>query len=173
MKPDQTLKADTSQQPKVLKWKNLRIHTFGKDEVAIVAHGGYTPRRGSVQTGSGKSSAEIPIVFYSHPNQAAINCARTLIEGTAPVKTFETSPKGSEIENYSLKNDPDFEKAIGIINQPVMDFITIAGSGKAHMEEVWDAIRLFGLKYTKLHFVACRINKLTFDIEKLPISRND
>lgn len=161
------------EQPKVLNWKNLQIHTFGKDEVAVVAHGGYTPRRDFIRTGSGKSSAEIPIVFYSHPNQAAINCGRTLIEGTGIVKSFETAPKGQEIENYSLKNDPDFEKAVGIIVQPVMDFITIAGSGKAHMDEVWEAIRLFGLKYTKLHFVACRINKLTFDIENLPISRRD
>ena len=172
MKPDPTLKTDSSE-AKILKWKNLRIHTFGKDEVAIVAHGGYTPRRGSIRTGSGKSSAEIPIIFYAHPNQAAINCGRTLIQGTGFVKAFETTPQGKEIENYSLRIDPDFEKGVGKIVQPLMDFITIAGSGKAHMDEVWEAIRLFGLKYTKLHFVACRVNKLTFDIENLPITRND
>jgi hypothetical protein len=150
---------------------NLRIYEFGNDQVAVVAHGGYTPKRGCIRTGSGKAKATIPIVFYSAPDRAAVNDGPTLLQnGEGSKNPADTADVGQETENYSLTNDEDFEKGLnaGKYQNPMMDYITVAPGKKAHLQDVLNAIK--GKGYTKLHFVACRINKLTFDLDKLVIS---
>jgi hypothetical protein len=41
---------------------------------------------------------------------------------------------------------------------------------KVHLEDLWEARRVLDLRFTSIHYLACRVNKKTFDLDTLVIS---
>ncbi|WP_137937103.1 putative adhesin [Chitinivorax sp. B] len=147
----------------VSRHKNVVITRIGDQATTalLLSHGGYTPSRGMFRSGSGKVIVPPGMTLYFNSADDTVSIgtkAFHLLQGY-DVLPMDTKPGGSVIENYSLEHNHIFDRAIPTAQY---DLITISPNGKAHMDEVFEAIRAHQLRYTVIHSFACRINKLTF-----------
>ncbi|NRO97451.1 hypothetical protein GWC77_16125 [Paraburkholderia sp. NMBU_R16] len=148
----------------VIKYKNVVIKSADGTarKALLLSHGGYTPDRGFLRHGSGQVSVPqgLTLHFNSTEDRVSIGTrAAHLLQGYQ-VDPVDTKSEGNIIKNYSLEYDSKFGTY-----QPneEYDLIIVSPDGKAHMNEVFDAIRVNNKNYESLHSFACRVNKLTFE----------
>jgi hypothetical protein len=138
----------------------------------IISHGGYTPRRGFIRTGSGTTTVPhgITVHFYTDHDAVAVGGARAVDHARNGVKwdaAVARAPEGpgSVIPNYSLSpcDDQGWTEAQIPASDTVghLDVIMI-WQRKAHLSDVFAGIASLGLPYTDIHSYHCRVNKLTF-----------
>ncbi|WP_157637525.1 putative adhesin [Burkholderia ubonensis] len=147
----------------IISFKNIIIKSAGSHapNALLLSHGGYTPRRNVLQPGSGSVTvpAGVTILFNSGENEPSIGTkAMHLLQGYPVIPVDKKSP-GVVIENYSLEYNELFD---GCLPTEHFDLVTISQKGKAHMSDVFDAIRMYHINYSSIHNFACRVNKLTF-----------
>ena len=147
--------------------ENIEIRQLNNSntKVAIVTHGGYTPRRGAIQTGSGKSYVPqgVSLHFYAPTDTVCIGTASYWLVSTGHCTNpiVETvSSANSPTENYSLTHD-DKVASWNWNDEWECDVITVS-KDKAHLNDVWEAFEKFRLNYVDVHCFFCRINKLTY-----------
>lgn len=148
----------------VVKYKNVVIKSADGSarKALLLSHGGYTPDRGVFRHGSGQVSVPqgLTLHFNSTEDRVSIGTrAAHLLQGFQ-VDPVDTKPEGNIIKNYSLEYDSKFET---YHPNDEYDLIIISPDGKAHMNEVFDAIRVNNKNYESVHSFACRVNKLTYD----------
>ena len=156
---------------KLLTFKNLQFRQFNggnNKEAAIVTHGGYTPRRGPVRTGSGKSTVPsgITLNFYAPADTVCVGTQAfwKVSTGTCNNPVVETCTSSNPpTENYSLTHD-DKVDSWTFNDSWTIDLITVS-SNKAHLNDIWDGLSSLSLNYTVIHCFCCRINKLTYSDE--------
>lgn len=147
----------------VYKYKNVIIKSASSSagQAVLICHGGHTPARNRLMTGSGEVMVPhgLNVGFNTTEDNFSIG-PRVLhfLQGYdyAPVEMVRG---GEIIKNYSLSCD---EKYAGLNPTLDKDVITISDKGKAHMSDVYEAIRIHSLMYTTLYSFACRVNKLTY-----------
>jgi hypothetical protein len=130
-------------------------------EAILFAHGGYTPSRYRLFSGSGHCTTplETRIGFNALHNKGGIfTRGLHLLSGTGH-SVADDIHGGSRIINYSLSYD---NKAEEVEPNERYDIIVISSNGKAHMSDIFDAMRQHNRHYTYLYSVACRFNKLTY-----------
>lgn len=149
----------------VIKYKNVVIKSVDGTarKALLLSHGGYTPDRGVFRRGSGQVSVPqgMTLHFNSTEDRVSIGTrAAHLLQGFQ-VDPVDTKSEGHIIKNYSLEYDSKFETY-----QPndEYDLIIVSPDGKAHMNEVFDAIRVNNKNYETVHSFACRVNKSTFEL---------
>ncbi|WP_157659460.1 putative adhesin [Burkholderia ubonensis] len=147
----------------ITSFKNINIKSTGNHtpNALLLSHGGYTPRRNVFQRGSGYITIPtgITILFNSGENEPSIGTkAMHLLQGH-PIIPVDRKPAGAVIENYSLEYNELFERCLPTEH---FDIVTISPQGKAHMSDLFDAIRIHKINYGSIHSFACRVNKLTF-----------
>lgn len=130
-------------------------------EAILLAHGGYTPSRYGLFSGSGHCTTplETSISFNARPNKTGIFTRGLHLLSGAGHSVAEGVRGGSKIINYSLSYD---SKAEDVEPNEKFDIIVISPHGKAHMSDIFDAMRQHNRRYTYLYSVACRVNKLTY-----------
>ena len=95
------------------------------------------------------------------------------------VKGGEFDSTGPKIKNYELqqisRDEEGAGSAITQVKQAYMDYpagnpmslirdlVTIRKGQNASLQDVFDAIEFFDVRYTKLHLLHCRVTKKTAD----------
>lgn len=149
---------------------NIQIDRVGNNFEAIIStHGGYTPKRGPLKKGSGKTQVpgdinrELKVLFYSPADTVCIGmAAQWMFQGfpsTQPVQ--ETSAINDIVENYSLTHFENSKNWV-VPDTSKYDLIRVLEGKKIHLSDVWEVIRVNALHYHTIHFFACRINKLAY-----------
>jgi hypothetical protein len=146
---------------RTLDFGNLQIWIYaeGNKEAVIATHGGYTPRRGFFRRGSGKSTipANVELVFYTGADGYLGGGAQWFMQGY-PAKQAPIPAHGIT-ENYSLTYDDKIVPKI--YSDHGYDLIVIREEGaKAHLNDVWAALKAKNRQYSKIHCFFCRVNKL-------------
>ncbi|MGU3626886.1 hemagglutinin repeat-containing protein [Comamonas sp. C24C] len=153
----------SSSELKTFSYKNVDIKSRGPNAstVLILGHGGHTPSRNIFMPGSGK--VKVPdgkvVNFNSLDGNVSIGTkADHLLQGFS-VPPIDSSDSGTTIKNYSFEHAPVFDHY-----KPTdkFDLITIQPGKKAHMRDVFDALKASGSNCTTIHNFACRINKQTY-----------
>ena len=144
--------------------KNVIIKSINLNakKALLYSHGGYTQRRGFIRKGSGMVLVPegVSLYFNSEANRPSVGTkAHWHLQGY-PMDPVEIKPPVSIINDYSLTHNISDN---GIMPTNEYDIITISKNGKAHVSDVFMAIRLQNKRYEIIHSVACRINKLTYD----------
>ncbi|MBU9851973.1 putative adhesin [Rahnella aceris] len=144
-------------------YRNIKIKSLGGNarKAMLLSHGGYTPQRSFFQRGSGSIvvPANLTLLFNSAENEPSIGTkAMHLLQGYHQ-PSFETLKMGAVVKNYSLEYNKIFE---GCLPTATFDLITITEKGKAHLSDLFDAIKMNRINYDTVHIFACRINKLTY-----------
>lgn len=147
----------------LMRYLNVCIDSINPQaqKAVILSHGGYTPKRNNIQKGSGKIlvPAGLTLLFNSLEDSPSIGTkALHLLQGFN-VSPVDKALSGVLINNYSLTYNNIFNP---VKPNEEYDLITISPAGKAHMSDVFDAIRIHNKRYINIHSFACRINKLTF-----------
>ncbi|WP_447770328.1 putative adhesin [Aeromonas veronii] len=151
-------------QSRFYRHKNVVIATKGDGakKAVIFAHGGFTPERGKFRKGSG--TAVIPNFTRLHFNarhgspSIGLKGGHMLQNGNS-IDPLDVCLPGSKITNYSLTFNAKFEP---FEPSSEYDVIKISPQGKAHMTDVFDALKIYGLMYEQIHSFACRIDKSTW-----------
>jgi hypothetical protein len=128
------------------------------NEAIILSHGGYTPSKIFGLGGSGTTTtpAGTTVKFNaSHDNYGVYTHGLHLLGG-APATFNETVPANSRITNYSLENH---DKCDFVNPNTNYDVITISPLGKAHLSDVFEALKQNGIQYTAINSFHCRVNK--------------
>lgn len=136
----------------------IRSQNENAKKAVIFAHGGYTPPRYGILSGSGCTitPSETAIGFNArHDGVGIFTRALHLLYGYEPSVNEEVRG-GSEIINYSLMHD---SKAEAVAPNEEYDVVVISPNGKAHMSDIFSSMREHDCRYTYLYSVACRINK--------------
>ncbi|CDH34867.1 hypothetical protein XBI1_600009 [Xenorhabdus bovienii str. Intermedium] len=130
-------------------------------EALILTHGGYTPSFANDLCcfgGSGyiRIPTGITLVFNSKPKRVSVGLSSVekLLQGVL-TGTGEIVKSGENIRNYSLTPSDTLSR---INPNSRYDTITIT-NGKAHMSDIFEAIRHFKLPYTRIYSFACRVNR--------------
>lgn len=148
----------------ILRYRNVIIRTIAGNasRAILMAHGGYTPPRNRIFLGSG--CCQVPsytaLHFHALPDFVAVFTHGVHLLAGANIRPMETVLGGRGIVNYSLTYN---EMATALMPNAQYDLITVAPHGKAHMVDVFAAMRQHQRQYTDLNSFACRVNKLTYD----------
>jgi hypothetical protein len=139
----------------------------------IISHGGYTPRRGWIRTGSGTTTVPdgITLHFYTDHDVVVVGGARAVDHARTGVKwdaavARAPEPGGSIVTNYSLSPCDDqgwTEGSIPASDAPGHLDVIMIRRKKAHLSDVFAGIEHLGLPYTDIHSYHCRVNKTTFE----------
>lgn len=146
------------------KFRNIIISSvnLNAESALILTHGGYTPKRNALQTGSGYVVIPkgITIEFNSEEHRPSIGTKASHLLAGHPISPIEIAPSGRLIHNYSLEHNPIFDRY-----QPnnTYDLIRVTRGKKAHIKDIFNAITVLGMDYKVIKSFHCRINKLTYD----------
>jgi len=149
-------------------YKNLVINSCGSQTAILWTHGGYTPRQG-LKPGSGTADVPDGLTVRFHTPDDTVGAgdkARRWLEGnpnnTTDLTVFQTAVAGQSVKNYSLSVKASDNKSFEADYRPQYDMITTAVDKKAHLKDVFDAMRELSFRWTELRYFACRINKVTY-----------
>ncbi|WP_415869564.1 putative adhesin [Burkholderia ubonensis] len=147
----------------IASFRNIIIKSAGSHapNALLLSHGGYTPKRNVLQSGSGRVIIPegVTMLFNSGEDAPSIGTkAIHLLRGYPIIPVDKKSP-GAVIENYSLEYNELFDRCLPTEH---FDLVIISQRGKAHMSDVFDGIRMHHINYSSIHSFACRVNKLTF-----------
>jgi hypothetical protein len=152
-----------------MQFRSLKISNYSEKSFVgiIMAHGGYTPKRNFLQTGSGKIiiPKDITINFYTNHDNFSIGGRGVNLylprQNNPPPPIIETLIEGMEIENYSLAHNSNFDRLDEQSNSHIT-LIRILPNSKAHLKDVFDFCKIHKIKV--LHYFACRVNKLDCEL---------
>jgi len=148
---------------KIYRYKNVIISSLSTQvsQAVLICHGGYTPSSNIIFRGSG-------FIMVPHNLTIGFNCKEDHVSVGPRVLHFLNGhayiPQdiyygGSYIKNYSITHD---SKYATLQPKAEIDIITISPSGKAHISDVFNAIKVLKKEYIFLYSFACRVNKSTF-----------
>jgi hypothetical protein len=152
----------------IIRSKNLVFHIRDgrvNTEAVVASHGGYTPRRLLVFSGSGKITipANLEVRFYTYHDLTCIGTRAAwgidTANGIAHLP-FE-SATNTIVTNYSLSHHE--QTGTYPKENQARDAILVEDGAKAHLSDVLDVIAANNLPYTILHNFHCRVDKTTFE----------
>jgi hypothetical protein len=146
----------------IIEHGNLEIHSIGSNTLAIWTHGAYT-----ATTGSTTVPLTAKIIWHSAPdNFSNLTKGHRYINGSRSANdmlAFGMTKGGQKCINYVLsvnKDDPHIVKG-----DPTVDYVVTKPGTFATLSDLWDAMKNNNLRYSEVHYYACRV-KITGSLEE-------